>query len=53
MSETERKEMLNQPFYNDNDLVNLLNDSYNSKNENKILNEYLKKNRKIFRLKLI
>jgi hypothetical protein len=43
MSETKRKEMLNQSFYNNTDLVNLLNDSYNSKKKNKVLNEYLKK----------
>lgn len=35
--------MKNEPIYTNNELVNLLNDDYNNKNDNKILKEYLKK----------
>ena len=35
--------MRNEPIYNKNDLVNLLNDDYNNKKENVTLNNYLKK----------
>lgn len=35
------KQMTQEPIYQNNDLINLLNDVYNNKYDNKILNEYL------------
>ena len=43
LTDEDINKMRNEPIYNKNDLVNLLNDDYKNKNENKILNEYLKK----------
>ena len=44
MDETQIKEMQEQPIYNEtNDLINLCNDEYNEKNDNKVLKEYLQK----------
>jgi len=44
MSEEQIQEMTNQPIYNtDNEILNLLNDEYNSKQENKTLEFYLQK----------
>ena len=44
MNENEIKEMQEQPIYNEtNDLINLCNDEYNEKNDNKVLKKYLQK----------
>lgn len=42
MDDSKIKQMLEEPIYNENnELINLLNDEYNNKNENKILKSYL------------
>ena len=41
MSKEQINNMINEPIYNNNELINLLNDNYNSKNNNTILNKYI------------
>ena len=41
MTDEQIREMSNEPIYMNDDLINLLNDDYNKKNDNKILNEYI------------
>jgi hypothetical protein len=40
LSEEDINYMQNQPIYNNNDLINIFNNEYNKKNNNKVLNEY-------------
>lgn len=42
MTDEEIKQMTEEPVYKNNDLIHLLDDEYNSKNENKVLSSYLK-----------
>ena len=43
MTDEQREFMLNQPIYKEEDLINILNDEYNNKNNNKILEKYEEK----------
>ena len=43
LSDDDIKKMLNEKIYCDNDLVNIFNDEYNKKNENKVLKDYITK----------
>ena len=43
LTDEDINKMRNEPIYTNDELVNLLNDDYNNKNNNKILKTYLKK----------
>ena len=41
LSDEDREKMVNEPIYTNSELINLINDEFNMKNENKILENYL------------
>lgn len=49
LSDKEREKMLNEPIYTNSELINLINDKFNSKNENKVLKNYLEKINNFFK----
>lgn len=49
LTDKEREEIVNQPIYTNSNLINLINDDFNNKNENKLLDKYLEKIHNFFK----